>query len=79
MNIFKQYSGLRREMYVLFFGRIVTNLGSMVFPLLTLILSNKLHMDAASIASLLLFMSIAQFPTIYVAGYLADHVTLLRV
>ena len=73
MNVFKQYSGLRREMYVLFFGRIVTNLGSMVFPLLTLILSNKLHMDAASIASLLLFMSIAQFPTIYIAGYLADH------
>lgn len=73
MNIFKQYSGLRREMYVLFFGRIVTSLGSMVFPLLTLILSNKLHMDAASIASLLLFMSVAQFPTTYIAGYLADH------
>ena len=30
---------LEQDIDVLFFGRIVTNLGSMVFPLLTLILS----------------------------------------
>ena len=73
MNIIKQYSGLKREIYVLFFGRIVTCLGSMVNPLLTLILSNKLHFDASTIASLLLVMSIIQIPTLYISGYLADH------
>ncbi len=73
MKIFNQYSGLRREIYVLFFGRIVTCLGSMIHPLLTLILSNKLHFDAASIASLMLIMSIVQIPLLYVAGHLADH------
>lgn len=55
-KIFKQYKGLRRELYVLFFGRIVTSLGAMIQPLLTLILSSKLHFDAASIALLLLFL-----------------------
>ena len=37
MHFFSQYRGLRRENYVLFFGRIVTNMGSMVWPMLTMI------------------------------------------
>jgi hypothetical protein len=32
MKLLNQYRGLRREIYVLFFGRIVTNLGSMIWP-----------------------------------------------
>ena len=31
---------LRREIYILFFGRIVTSMGSLIWPLLTLILKN---------------------------------------
>ena len=42
MHFFSQYRGLRRENYVLFFGRIVTNMGSMVWPMLTMILNQKL-------------------------------------
>ena len=41
LNGFSQYRGLRREIYILCFGRVVTNLGSMVWPMLTLILSQK--------------------------------------
>ena len=73
MNIFKQYQGLRKEIYVLFFARIVTCLGSMVFPLTTLILSNKLHMSASMIALLFLILSIVQLPFTYIAGHIADH------
>ncbi len=73
-NIFKQYKGLRKELYVLFYGRIVTSLGAMIQPLLTLILSSKLHFDAASIALLLLFFSIAALPATYLSGYLADRI-----
>ncbi len=72
-NIFKQYKGLRKELYVLFFGRTVTSLGAMIQPLLTLILSSKLHLDAASIALLLLFFSLIGIPATYLAGYLADR------
>lgn len=60
-------------MYVLFFGRIVTSLGTMVHFLLTLILSNKLNMTATAIASLFLGFSIVQLPVIYFAGHLTDH------
>ena len=30
LDLFSQYKGLRREVYVLFFGRIVTNLGDIM-------------------------------------------------
>lgn len=73
MKILSQYKGLRKEMYVLFFGRIVTSLGTMVHFLLTLILSNKLHMNASSIASLLFVVSVIQLPLMFLSGYLADH------
>ena len=72
-KIFNQYKGLRKELYVLFFGRTVTSLGAMINPLLTLILSSKLHFDAASIALLLLFFSLVGLPATYFAGYLADR------
>lgn len=72
-NIFTQYKGLRRELYIIAFGRIVTSLGCMIWPMLTLILSNKLDMSASDTASALLIMNIIQIPCIMCAGYLADH------
>lgn len=72
-NLFTQYKGLRRELYIIAFGRIVTSLGCMIWPMLTLILSNKLDMSASDTASALLIMNIIQIPCIMCAGYLADH------
>ena len=40
-GLFSQYRGLRKEVYILFFGRIVTNMGSMVWPMLTMILKDR--------------------------------------
>ena len=42
INIISQYKGLRRENYILCFGRLVTAMGAMVRPMLTMILSQKL-------------------------------------
>ncbi len=42
MNLLSQYKGLRRENYVLCFGGLVTSMGSMIQPMMTLILSQKL-------------------------------------
>ena len=41
-NIITQYAGLKREVYVLFVGRIVTAMGSFVWPMLTFLLTTKL-------------------------------------
>ncbi len=73
MKFFKQYSGLKREIYVLAFGKVVTCMGEMVWPMMTLILSNQLDMDASSVASLLLIMNIIQVPCMLFAGYLTDR------
>lgn len=72
MKLISQYKGLRREIYVLFFGRIVTSLGSMVWPLLTLILSRKLGMNATQIAMITILSGIAFLPASVIGGKLAD-------
>lgn len=69
----KQYRGLKREIYVLFYGRIVTSMGSMIWPMMTLILSNKMHMKASDVAALLLVFGIGQLPFTLLGGVLADR------
>ncbi len=46
-----QYRGLKREIYVLFYGRVVTSMGAVIWPMMTLILSNKMNMNAEMIAA----------------------------
>ena len=43
MNLISQYKGLRKENYVLCFGRFVTAMGAMVRPMLTMICSQSLN------------------------------------
>lgn len=45
-RLFKSYSGLPRGIYVLFFVRVINSMGSFVFPLLTLFLTDKLGLSA---------------------------------
>ena len=40
-SMFFQYRGLSRAAYILFLGRMITNMGTFIWPLLTLILSPK--------------------------------------
>lgn len=48
--IISMYKGLRKENYILCFGRLVTAMGAMVWPMLTMILSQKMGMSAEHIA-----------------------------
>lgn len=73
MKLFRQYAGLRREMYVLFWGRVVTNMGALVFPMLTLILKNKMGYSAGEVAGTLLLVGIVQLPCTLLGGKLADR------
>ena len=72
MNLLNQYRGLRREVYVLFFGRVVTNLGAMVWPLLTLIMNQKLGMSASLVAVVSVIASALLLPMNLLGGRLAD-------
>lgn len=72
LNPFAQYKGLRKEIYVLFFGRIVTSLGSMIWSVLTLIMNQKLGMSATAISLYMIVSGAVMLPVNYIGGKLAD-------
>ncbi len=73
MKLLNQYRGLRREIYVLFFGRIVTNLGSMIWPVMTMILSQKLGFSAEKISYFFVGSGLIMLPASLIGGRLADR------
>ncbi|MGN0170831.1 MAG: MFS transporter [Lachnospiraceae bacterium] len=73
MNIFTQYKGLRKENYILCLGRMVTNMGAMVWPVMTLILNQKLGMNATEISLIEILSGVVILPLGIIGGKLADR------
>ena len=73
INIISQYKGLRRENYILCFVRLVTAMGAMVRPMLTMILSQKLGMNAVQVAWVTALMGILSIPANLIGGKMADR------
>ncbi len=72
-QIFKQYEGLPREVYVLFTANIINRFGDFVSPLLALYLTQKLGMSA-SVSSLVVTTALlSRMPGSFIGGKLADH------
>ena len=72
ISLFKQYKGLSRSAYVLFFARLVTTMGSFIWPMMTLILSTKLGYSGKEIAFIFLIISVVFLPATVLGGKLAD-------
>lgn len=72
MKLINQYKGLRKEIYILFLGRIVTNMGSMIWPVMTLILNQKLGMNASEVALVTILSGVIVIPASHIGGKLAD-------
>ena len=70
--MFSQYKGLRKELYILFIGRIMTNMGAMIWPMFTLILNRKLGLSATVIAACMVIFSLVNLPVSLIGGKLAD-------
>lgn len=68
----EQYKGLRKENYILAFGRLVTGLGSMIWPMMTLILSQKMGVSAKGVSVLLAAAMVGMAPAIYLGGKISD-------
>ncbi|MBN2793986.1 MAG: MFS transporter [Clostridia bacterium] len=71
-EIFSQYKGLSRSAYVIFVGRLVTNMGAFIWPLLTLIMSEKIGYNEQTIALLFLAVGVIFLPANIIGGKLAD-------
>lgn len=74
LNIFSQYKGLRKELYILLFGRMIAAMGSLITMMITLILKNKMGFEPSEIANVLMIMGAVYIPGIYISGKLTDRV-----
>ena len=72
-RLFSMYGGLKREIYILCFGRFVTAMGSLIWPMLTLILKSKLGYNAEEVAMWFLIFGAIQLPFAIVGGKLTDR------
>lgn len=71
-RLFTRYRGLPKEIYVLFFARIINSLGAFVHPLLTLILTKKLGLTENDAGTLITILLATQMPVMLIGGKLAD-------
>lgn len=72
-NIVTQYAGLKREIYVLFVGKLVTAMGSFVWPMLTFLLTTKLGLSDGTATALIATAGLISLPVALLGGKLADR------
>lgn len=71
-QLLTQYGGLKREIYILFIGKLVTAMGSFVWPMLTFFLTTKLGLSDGTSTLLIATASVLSFPAALLGGKLAD-------
>ena len=69
---FSMYTHLPKEIYVLAFGKIMTSMGALIWPMLTLIMSEKLGLDGQTIGLYMMLFSLFMGPFYLLGGKLAD-------
>ena len=72
-KVMNRYRGLPREIYILFFARIINSIGAFVYPLMTLIMTNKLEMTSDKAGLITTIMLLTQLPSMLLGGKLADR------
>lgn len=73
MKFISQYRGLKKEIYILFLGKMITALGAFVFPLFTLLMKSKLNYSASQIALVFSISTLLSLPASLVGGKLTDR------
>ena len=73
-QLFSQYAGLKKEIYILFIGKLVTAMGSFVWPMLTFFLTTKLGLSDGTSTLLIATASVLSFPAALLGGLAAFFV-----
>lgn len=71
-RVLRSYSGLPRGIYILFFVRVINSMGSFVFPLLTLFLTDKLGLGAKEAGMFVSLSALSYIPGGLLGGKLCD-------
>ena len=72
-QLITQYGGLKKEIYILFIGKLVTAMGSFVWPMLTFFLTTKLGLSDGTATLMIATASVLAFPAALLGGKLADR------
>jgi MFS family permease len=72
-RIFTEYKGLPREVYILFFARLINSAGWFVFPFLTFYMTQKLNMSADISGLFLMIIAALQGLGSVIGGKLTDR------
>ena len=72
-QLITQYGGLKKEIYILFIGKLVTAMGSFVWPMLTFFLTTKLGLTDGVSTLIIATSSVLSFPAALLGGKLADR------
>lgn len=73
-SILKQYKGLPRGIYIIFLSRIVNNIGTFVFPMLTLILTQRIGITKDKAGLFITAVALFSAPSILLGGVLVDKI-----
>lgn len=73
------YSGLPKSIYILFASRVIDNMGSVVMPMITLILTQKIGFSKAQTGILATVFMLTQAPFLLLGGKLVDRLGSKRV
>lgn len=71
-TIFEPYKGLKKEVYIIALARMVNAVGAFIFPLMTLILTDKIGLSTARSGEILFIFSILYLPASLIGGKLTD-------
>ncbi len=72
-SLLSPYKGLPREIYIIFFARMINAMGMFIFPLFTLILNKKIGLSPSETGFWLMVMSFVFVPSSIIGGKIADH------
>ncbi|RKD26906.1 Predicted arabinose efflux permease, MFS family [Caminicella sporogenes DSM 14501] len=77
MNILKKvwpYSGLPKEIYILFFARVINSMGNFVFPFLVFFLTEKIGLSESRVGFYRMIAAMVSVPGTILGGFLSDYV-----
>lgn len=72
-KLLTQYGGLKKEIYILFIGKLVTAMGSFVWPMMTFLLTTKLGLSDGVATFLIAASGVISLPVALLGGKLADR------
>lgn len=72
-SLFKPYRGLSREIWVLFFARVINCMGAFIFPLMTLILTTKFRIAENKAGAIITVSGFAFMLSSILGGKLTDR------